>query len=49
MFVIKSILNKAGAVWVVESMALHKRDAERLVARRRKLANGTHRYKLERV
>ena len=46
MFILKSILNQAGAVWKVESIAMRKRDAERLLRRRQAQNNGTHRYGL---
>ena len=46
MFVLKSILNQAGAVWVVESIAMRKRDAERLLRRRQATNDGSRRYGL---
>lgn len=46
MFILKSILNQAGAVWVVESIAMRKRDAERLYRRRQAESNGSRRYGL---
>ena len=46
MYILKSILNQAGAVWQVESIALRKRDAERLLKSRRANANGARRYGL---
>lgn len=46
MYILKSILNKAGAVWQVESIAMTKRDAERLLKRRLKANDGSRRYGL---
>tara|TARA_Y100000361_G_scaffold125574_1_gene119183 strand:+ start:323 stop:472 length:150 start_codon:yes stop_codon:yes gene_type:complete len=46
MFVLKSILNQAGAVWQVESIAMRKRDAERLYRRRQAQSDGSRRYGL---
>jgi len=46
MFILKSILNQAGAVWQVESIALRKRDAERLLKSRRLNNDGSRRYGL---
>jgi len=46
MFILKSILNQAGAVWQVESIALHKKDAERLLRSRLLRNDGTRRYGL---
>jgi len=46
MFILKSILNQAGAVWQVETIAMRKKDAERLLARRRKDNDGSRRYGL---
>jgi hypothetical protein len=46
MFILKSILNQAGAVWLVETIAMRKKDAERLLARRQKNNDGTRRYGL---
>lgn len=44
MYILKAILNQAGSVWKVESIAMQKRDAERLL--RSRLANnkGAYRY-----
>lgn len=46
MFVLKSILNQAGAVWQVETIAMRKRDAERVLRRRLNSNDGTRRYGL---
>jgi hypothetical protein len=46
MYILKSILNQAGAVWQVESIAMRKRDAERLYRSRVTNANGIRRYGL---
>ena len=46
MYILKSILNQAGAVWQVESIALRKRDAERLYRSRIANSNGERRYGL---
>ena len=46
MYILKSILNQAGAVWQVESIAMRKRDAERLLRSRIANANGKRRYGL---
>jgi len=46
MFVLKSILNQAGSVWVVESIAMRKREAERLFRRRQAESDGSRRYGL---
>jgi hypothetical protein len=46
MYILKSILNQAGAVWQVESIAMRKRDAERLIRTRIANANGKRRYGL---
>lgn len=46
MFILKSILNQAGAVWKVESIAMRKIDAERLLRRRLANNDGTRRYGL---
>ena len=46
MFILKSIVNQAGAVWVVESIAMRKIDAERLLRSRMKHNDGTRRYGL---
>ena len=46
MYILKSILNQAGAVWVVESIAMRKIDAERLLRRRQANNDGSHRYGL---
>ena len=49
MYVLKSILNQAGAVWAVESIAMRKRDAERLYRRRQAENDGSRRYGLFRA
>tara|TARA_B000000557_G_scaffold77247_1_gene61845 strand:- start:3299 stop:3448 length:150 start_codon:yes stop_codon:yes gene_type:complete len=46
MFVLKSILNQAGAVWQVESIAMRKKEAERLLKRRLSVNDGSRRYGL---
>jgi len=46
MFILKSILNQAGAVWQVESIAMRKREAEKLYRRRVKSGDGSRRYGL---
>ena len=46
MYILKSILNQAGAVWQVESIAMRKRDAERLLKRRLEVNDGSRRYGL---
>jgi len=46
MYILKSILNKAGAVWQVESIAMSKRDAEKIYRRRVKSNDGSRRYGL---
>ena len=46
MYILKSILNQAGSVWQVESIAMRKRDAERLLRSRIANANGVRRYGL---
>jgi hypothetical protein len=46
MLILKSILNQAGAVWRVESIAMRKADAERLLRRRIADNDGTRRYGL---
>tara|TARA_A200000159_G_scaffold147188_1_gene154062 strand:- start:1388 stop:1561 length:174 start_codon:yes stop_codon:yes gene_type:complete len=46
MYILKSILNQAGAVWVVESIALRQRDAERLLRSRMAHNDGSRRYGL---
>jgi len=46
MLILKSILNQAGSVWVVESIAMRKRDAERLYRRRQAEGDGSRRYGL---
>ena len=40
MYILKSILNQAGAVWQVESIAMMKRDAERLLRSRLASSDG---------
>ena len=46
MYILKSIVNQAGAVWQVESIALRRRDAERLLRSRMKHNDGSRRYGL---
>ena len=46
MFILKSILNQAGAVWTVESIAMRERDARRLLRRRQAKNDGSRRYGL---
>jgi len=46
MFILKSILNQAGAVWQVETIAMRKKDAERLLRRRLANNDGSRRYGL---
>ena len=46
MYILKSILNKAGSSWRVESIAMRKRDAEKLLQKRMKSSNGKYRYGL---
>lgn len=46
MYILKSILNKAGSSWRVESIAMRKRDAEKLLATRIKANDGKYRYGL---
>lgn len=46
MYILKSILTQAGSVWQVESIAMRKRDAERLIRSRRANSNGERRYGL---
>jgi len=46
MLILKSILNQAGAVWTVESIAMRKKDAERLLRRRQAENDGSRRYGL---
>ena len=46
MFILKSIVNQAGAVWQVESIALRKKEAERLFRRRQAQNDGSRRYGL---
>jgi hypothetical protein len=45
-YVLKSIENKAGAVWQVQSMALPKKEAEKLLKRRLSAKDKSHRYGL---
>ena len=49
MYILKSILNKAGAVWQVESIAMRKVEAERLLKRRLSVNDGSRRYGLFRA
>jgi|TARA_B100001778_G_scaffold76849_1_gene61932 hypothetical protein len=46
MFILKSILAQAGSVWQVESIAMRKKDAERLLRRRQSANDGSRRYGL---
>mgnify|MGYP003627781454 FL=1 len=46
MYILKSIVNQAGSVWQVESIAMMKRDAERLLRSRRANSDGKRRYGL---
>jgi hypothetical protein len=46
MYILKSILNQAGAVWAVESIAMRKHDAENLLRRRMASSDGSRRYGL---
>jgi hypothetical protein len=46
MYILKSIVNQAGSVWQVESIALRKRDAERLLRSRLANSDGKRRYGL---
>lgn len=46
MFILKSIVNQAGSAWQVESIAMRKRDAERLLRSRLASNDGTRRYGL---
>ena len=46
MYILKSILAQAGAVWQVESIAMRKRDAARLLRRRQATNDGSRRYGL---
>ena len=46
MFILKSILAQAGSVWQVESIAMRKKEAERLLKRRLATSDGSRRYGL---
>jgi hypothetical protein len=46
MLILKSILNQAGSVWKVETIAMRKKDAEKLLRRRIANSDGTRRYGL---
>jgi len=46
MFILKSILTQAGSAWQVESIAMRKRDAERLLKSRLSNNDGSRRYGL---
>ena len=46
MFILKSIINQAGSAWIVESIAMRKRDAERLLRSRIASSDGSRRYGL---
>ena len=46
MYILKSILNQSGAVWKIESIAMRKKEAEKLLESRRKHNKGNFRYGL---
>jgi hypothetical protein len=46
MYILKAMLNQAGSVWQVESIAMRKRDAERLLRSRNANSKGAYRYGL---
>jgi hypothetical protein len=46
MYILKSILSEAGAVWQAESIAMRERDAKRLLRRRQAQNDGSRRYGL---
>jgi len=46
MLILKSILNQSGAIWQVESIAMRKSEAEKLLRRRVKSSDGSRRYGL---
>jgi hypothetical protein len=46
MYILKSIISQAGAVWKVESIAMRKKEAERLLRRRQEQNDGSRRYGL---
>lgn len=46
MYILKAILNQAGSVWKVESIAMQKRKAERLLRSRNANTTGKYRYGL---
>jgi len=46
MFILKSIIAQAGAVWQVESIAMRERDAKRILKRRQAQNDGSRRYGL---
>jgi hypothetical protein len=46
MYILKSILNQAGSVWQVESIAMRLHDAERLLRSRNANSKGAYRYGL---
>tara|TARA_X000001036_G_scaffold291184_1_gene270590 strand:- start:581 stop:730 length:150 start_codon:yes stop_codon:yes gene_type:complete len=46
MYILKSILSQAGAVWQVESIAMSERDAKRILRRRQAQNDGSRRYGL---
>jgi hypothetical protein len=46
MYILKAILNQAGSAWQVESIAMRKRDAERLLRSRLANSKGKYRYGL---
>ena len=46
MFILKSIIAQAGAVWQVASIAMRERDAKRILKRRQAQNDGSRRYGL---
>jgi len=49
MYILQSILNKAGAVWVTESLPLPLPKADRLIKSRFAHATGVRRFRLIKV
>ena len=49
MFVLESILNQAGAVWVTETLPLPLRHAEKVIKQRRENLASSRRFRLRRV
>ena len=49
MYILQSILNKAGAVWQTESLPMPLRKADRIVKQRLANAEGRRRYRLVKV